>query len=144
MQNLGSWYWVPLITDLWFKGTFMQIEKALINDRLCVSKASWKFRILTIYNFAIIYPWNLLLKKSSLLFNSFYCFPVYKQNFTGLSNLKTRSAMNTKISVFAICVEAITYLLLYTLHDCIFTFTNCFYFITVILTFDTAPCVFLW
>ena len=28
--------------------------------------------------------------------------------------------MNAKISVFAICIEAITYLLLYNLHDCTF------------------------
>ena len=38
-----------------FKGTVMQIEKALINDRLRVSKVPWKFRIPTVYNFAIIY-----------------------------------------------------------------------------------------
>ena len=38
----------------------MQIEKALINDLLRVSKVSWKFRIPSIYNFAVIYPWNLL------------------------------------------------------------------------------------
>ena len=37
-----------------------------------------------------------------------------------LNNLKTRSAMNAKISVFVICVEAITYLLLNNLHDCTF------------------------
>ena len=35
---------------------FMQIEKALINNRLCVSKVSWKFYISTIYNFAVISP----------------------------------------------------------------------------------------
>ena len=34
----------------------MQIEKALINDHLRVSKASSKFRIPTIHNFAVIYP----------------------------------------------------------------------------------------
>ena len=34
----------------------MQTEKALINDRLRFSKVSLKFRILTIYNFAVIYP----------------------------------------------------------------------------------------
>ena len=34
-------------------------------------------------------------------------------------NLKTRAAMNAKISVLVICVEAIIYLL-YNLHDCIF------------------------
>ena len=31
----------------------MQIEKAQINDRLRISKVSWKFRIPTIYNFAV-------------------------------------------------------------------------------------------
>ena len=30
--------------------------------------------------------------------------------------------MNVKISVFVICVEVMTYLLLFSLHDC--TFTN--------------------
>ena len=34
----------------------MQIEKALINDRLRISKVSEKFRITTIYNFVVIYP----------------------------------------------------------------------------------------
>ena len=43
-----------------FKGTVTQIEKALINNRLCISKASWKFCFPTIYNFAVIYQWNLL------------------------------------------------------------------------------------
>ena len=43
-----------------FKGTGMQIEKAQINDRLGLSKVSWKFYILTIYNFAVTCPWNLL------------------------------------------------------------------------------------
>ena len=42
-----------------FKGKIMQIEKSLINDRLRLSKVSTKFRILTFYNFAVIYPWNL-------------------------------------------------------------------------------------
>ena len=32
----------------------MQIEKALINDRLRILKVSRKIRILTIYNFAVI------------------------------------------------------------------------------------------
>ena len=45
---------------LLFKGTVMQIEKPLTNTRLRVSKVSWKFRIPAIYDFAIIYPWNLL------------------------------------------------------------------------------------
>ena len=34
-----------------------------------------------------------------------------------LNNLKARTAMNTKVSVFLICVEAIIYFLLYNLHD---------------------------
>ena len=34
-----------------------------------------------------------------------------------LNNLKSRTVMNGKISVFAICVETIIYLLLYDLHD---------------------------
>ena len=34
----------------------MQIEKAPMNDRLSVSKASAKFRIVTIYSFVVIYP----------------------------------------------------------------------------------------
>ena len=33
-----------------------------------------------------------------------------------------RTAMNAKISVLVICVEAIIYLLLYNLHDCTFNF----------------------
>ena len=43
-----------------FKGTVRKIEKALINDRLRVSKKSWKFRIPTTHNFAKLYQWNLL------------------------------------------------------------------------------------
>ena len=39
-----------------FKGTVMQIDKTLINDRLRVSKISLKFRIPTTYNFAVNYP----------------------------------------------------------------------------------------
>ena len=39
-----------------FKGKVMQIKELLINDRLGVSKVSRKFRILTIYNFTVIYP----------------------------------------------------------------------------------------
>ena len=40
--------------------------------------------------------------------------------------MKTRTAMNMKISVFFICVEAIIYLLLYNLYDCTFNYLfNC-------------------
>ena len=40
---------------------------------ISVSKVSWKFRISTIYNFAVIYPWQLLFS---------WKVAVYKQNFT--------------------------------------------------------------
>ena len=45
-----------LLQSIFVKGTVMQIEKALINDRLGVLKLSWKFRIPTIYNFAATDP----------------------------------------------------------------------------------------
>ena len=38
------------------KGTVMQIEKTLINDGLRVLKVSCKFRVPTIFNFAVIHP----------------------------------------------------------------------------------------
>ena len=46
---------------LTIKDKVMRTEKALINDRLPVSKVSWKFRIPAMYNFTVVYPWNLLL-----------------------------------------------------------------------------------
>ena len=50
---------------------------------------------------------------------------IYLQNKTlRLNNLKARAAMNAKISVFFICVEAIIYLLLYNLHVSTFKSTN--------------------
>ena len=51
--------------------------------------------------------------KSSLLFNSFIVFSVYKKTLR-LNNLKTRTAMDAKISVFVVSVK------LYHLHDCTF------------------------
>ena len=47
------------IMQIAIKGTIMQIEEGLRNDRLNVSKVYWKFRIPTVYNFAVIYSWNL-------------------------------------------------------------------------------------
>ena len=61
----------------------MQIEKAPINDRVLVSKVSCKFSITTIYNFAVIYPWNLLFLKNVAYFLTVsIVFYVHKQNFT--------------------------------------------------------------
>ena len=48
----------PLVLAV--KSTVMQAEKAQINDRLLASKVSWNFHIPTIYNFAVIDPWNLV------------------------------------------------------------------------------------
>ena len=53
----------------------MQTENALINDRLGVSKLSWKFRSSLPVKFAISL-------KRKLLFSSFYCFFVDKKNFS--------------------------------------------------------------
>ena len=44
-------------------------------------------------------------------------FFVYNKTL-GLSNLKTRTAMNAEISVFVVCVEAIRYLSLHNWHNC--------------------------
>ena len=44
-------------------------------------------------------------------------FFVYNKTL-GLSNLKTRTAMNAEISVFVVCVEAIIYLSLHNWHNC--------------------------
>ena len=41
-----------------------------------------------------------------------------------LNNLKTKTDVNAKISVFVICVAAIIYLLLYNLHDCTFNYCS--------------------
>ena len=41
-------------------GTVMQIEKALIGDHLLVLKVSWKLFIPTIFNFPVIYQWDML------------------------------------------------------------------------------------
>ena len=62
-------YLIDIVRAVWWikpgwisfiKGTVMQIEKALIDDCLIVSEVSWKFRIPSIYNFALIYPLHLL------------------------------------------------------------------------------------
>ena len=71
-----SFFLFSFLFPFLFKATVMQIEKALINHCLRVSEVSWKFRILTIYNFAVIYLWKdkKVALKSSLLFNTCYCF----------------------------------------------------------------------
>ena len=62
---------------------------------------------------------------SSLPFNSFYCIFCL---WTKL-NLKNKTAVNVKTSVFVICVEVIIYLLLYNFYDCTFNRSNdCYLF----------------
>ena len=61
----------------------MQVEKVLIDDRISVSKVSWKFRIPIIYNFPVIYPWDLLFSEKVVeLLNVSIVFTLDKQNFT--------------------------------------------------------------
>ena len=61
----------------------MEVEEALINDRLYVSKESSKFCISAIYNFATVYMLNFLFSWKVFYF-WIVCivFSVYKQNFT--------------------------------------------------------------
>ena len=64
------------------KGTVMQTEKALINNCLLVSKVFWKFGIPTIYNFTVIYLWNLLFSRKVAYFLTVsIVFSVCKQHF---------------------------------------------------------------
>ena len=46
--------YLPSLKSISFRGTVMQTEKAYINDRLLLSKVSWKFHIPTIYSFVVI------------------------------------------------------------------------------------------
>ena len=98
----------------------MQIGKALINDRLRVSKLSWKVWIPLIYTFAVSYSWNLLF---SLKLCYFLAVSIIS-SVPKLDNLKTRTAMYAKTSVFVIRCETIIYLLLHNLHDCTFKDLN--------------------
>ena len=58
--------------------------------------------------------------KSSRLFNSFYSHFLFIRKTLRLNDVQTRTAVNAKISVFVLFVEAIIYLLLFDLHDCTF------------------------
>ena len=84
------YYWTDSLVVI--KSTVMQIEKALINDRLCVSAISKKSCIptaiskkfcITVFDFAVISPWNLLFSwKIAFILLVSIAFYVYKQNFT--------------------------------------------------------------
>ena len=64
------------------KSTVKQIEKELIYDRLRVSKVYLKFRIPTIYSFAVIFPMNLYFYwKVVFILTVSTALSVYKQNF---------------------------------------------------------------
>ena len=94
----------------------MLIEKAIAYMFL---KVSLKFRIPTSFNFAAVYQWNLQFVKNLAYFLTIYIVLSAINKTLRLNNLKTRTAMNGKISVFVICVEAIIYLLLYNMHSSI-------------------------
>ena len=65
-----------------FKVQSCKLKEALINDRLLALKVSWKFRIPTINNFAVTYPWNLPFSwKVAYFLTVSSVFSVYKQNF---------------------------------------------------------------
>ena len=65
------------------KGTVILVVKALINDRLRVSKIFWKFRIPNIYNLAVIFPWSFqFFYKGAYFLTVSIVFSVYKENFT--------------------------------------------------------------
>ena len=49
---------------------------------------------------------------------------MFVNNTLQLNDLKTRTAINAKTSVFVICVEAIIYLLLSDLHDFSLNYTK--------------------
>ena len=94
-----------------------------VKDKSCKLKKHWW----SLTNFkSIVFPlFNLPVKftiffKSSLLFNCFFCLFVFIKKTLSLSNLKTRTTMNAKISVFVICVETIINLLFFNLNDCTF------------------------
>ena len=54
--------------------------------------------------------------KSSRHFKFLFSFPCINKSFW-VNNLKAKTAMSVKTSVFVICVEAIICVLLYSLHD---------------------------
>ena len=64
---------------------------------------------------------------------------LFINNTLRLNNIKNRKAMNAKISVFVICVEATIYLLLYNLHDCTF---NSSFFPSIMLSTAKAASVY--
>ena len=79
----------------------MKIEKALINNHIRVSKVSLKLRKPTIYNFAVIYRWNLLFSQKVAYFLTVsIVFPVYKQNSTA-EQIKNQNRYECKN--FSVC-----------------------------------------
>ena len=71
---------MPLLAAGFFKGTVMQIEKALINDGLSVSKGILKISH-SYLKFCSNLPIKFILLKGNLHFNSFYCLFCLKTKF---------------------------------------------------------------
>ena len=102
-ENFGkSKAWVSLL----LKGTVKQVERSLVkDDHLHVSKVSKNFGTPTIYNFAVIHPWNLLFSLAYFLKPSpvSIVFHVYKQNFTA-QWLKSKNSYECEnLSVCYLC-----------------------------------------
>ena len=64
-----------------------------------------------------------IILKSSELFNSSFCIFLFTNKSLKHNNIKTRTAMSARISVFVICIEAIIYFLLCKFHHCTFKST---------------------
>ena len=88
-----------------------------MNDRLRVLKVSWKFGIPTIYIFCSNLPLKFANFLKEPIFSQFLLSFLFINKSLRLNNLKTRTAINAKISVFVIFIEAIMYFLLYNLLD---------------------------
>ena len=64
------------------KGTVMQFEKALINDRLRASKVSWNSHFNCLWFCSNLPVKFAIFKKVAYCLTVSIVFPVYKQNFT--------------------------------------------------------------
>ena len=98
----------------------MQIEKARINYQLLASKVSWGFCITTLYNFAVIYPWNLLFSLKVGYFLTVSIVFLFTNKLYGSITWKLEQLWMYTFQCFFICTEVIIYLLLHNLHDCTF------------------------
>ena len=90
----------------------------------CLSQLIWSVyicgTILNLYITLSICTRSILPLRSNLLFRLFFKISHGNTKTLLLSNLKTRTALNAKISVLLFVLKPIVYLLIYSLHDCTF------------------------